>query len=241
MKRFREMYTQVYLATAREFLRDKTSVFIILVMPLLFAGFFAMLMGKNGNFLPGTLSIALLWLGIFGTAQPMVTMREQKVLRRFALTPLPPFVLLASQVSWRLTVGVVQCLMLFVFSKLAFGVGITGSFLLLTIALLLGILALVSMGYLIAGVSPSSESALALGQVVNFLMMFLSGSLVPVDLLPKALKPVVNALPLTHLTDALQQLIAGTPAVFSLNTNLLVLGGWLVVMTAISVRFFQWE
>ncbi len=57
---------------------------------------------------PGLLGIALLWLGLFGTAMPLVQQREGQVLRRLSVTPLTPTTLLAAQVAWRVTVGLLQ-------------------------------------------------------------------------------------------------------------------------------------
>jgi len=72
-------------------------------------------------------------------------------------------------------------------------------------------------------------------------MMFLSGTLFPLDALPQFLRPVANAMPLTYLGDALKQTMLGAPALLPLWVDFAVLGGCLVVLAVLAVRFFRWE
>jgi ABC-2 type transport system permease protein len=72
-------------------------------------------------------------------------------------------------------------------------------------------------------------------------MMFLSGSLFPVEALPAFLKPVVNVMPLTYLTDALGQLMVGASPLHPLWLDFAVLGGWLAVFMVLGVKFWRWE
>jgi ABC-2 type transport system permease protein len=59
--------------------------------------------------------------------------------------------------------------------------------------------------------------------------------------MPEFLKPVVNALPLTYLADAFRQEMIGSTPYHPMSLNLLVLAGWLLVTTLLSIRFFRWE
>ena len=58
---------------------------------------------------PGIMAMALMQLGLFATVAPLVTLRQEQVLRRLGATPLPRSHLLVSQVLFRLTIGVIQC------------------------------------------------------------------------------------------------------------------------------------
>jgi ABC-2 type transport system permease protein len=192
-------------------------------------------------FMPGMLGIALLWLGLFGTAIPLVQQRAGQVLRRLSVTPLRPATMLASQVSWRVTVGLLQAALFVLVGYLAFKVGVQGSKLLFAGTVLIGTLVFVSMGYLLAGLAASEEALMALVQIVNFPLMMLSGGLFPVDNLPSFFKPLIAISPLTYLTDALKQLMVGAPALNPLWLNFAVLGGWLVVLFGLGVKFWRWE
>jgi ABC-2 type transport system permease protein len=59
--------------------------------------------------------------------------------------------------------------------------------------------------------------------------------------MPAWIRPVVIAMPLTYLADALRQIMVGATPVYSLWVDLGVLAAWLVVSAALAVRFFRWE
>lgn len=192
-------------------------------------------------YMPGMLGVALLWLGLFGTALPLAQQREGQVLRRLSVTPLRPVTMLTAQVAWRVTVGLLQAGFFLLVGYLAFGVGVEGNKLLFVGTVALGALVFISMGYLIAGLASSEEGLMAMIQIANFPMMFLSGSLFPIETLPAFFKPVVNALPLTYLTDALGQIMAGASPLHPLWLDFAVLGGWLVGLFLLAVKFWRWE
>jgi ABC-2 type transport system permease protein len=106
---------------------------------------------------------------------------------------------------------------------------------------LLGALTFVAIGYLVASLARTVESANGITTAVNFPMMFLSGIFFPLALLPAFLTPVVRALPLTYLADALRQVAVGSVPEFPMMVDLAVLAGWAVVCALLSARFFKWE
>ena len=241
----------LYLTNAREFTRDRMPVFLVLLLPVALGSFFGLLFGGGGEepdavwnmnlFMPGMLGIAMLWLGLFGTALPLMQQRVSQVLRRLSLTPVRPATMLLAQVGWRVTVGLIQAALFLLVGALAFQVGVHGNKLLFLAAVILGTLLFVSLGYVLAGLAPSEEGLMALTQIVNFPLMFLSGGLFPVEALPSYLRPLVVLSPLTYVTDALKQLMAGAPGLYPLWLNFLVMGGWLAVLLVLGVKFWRWE
>ena len=191
--------------------------------------------------IPGMLGVAMLWLGLFGTAMPLVGLREQQVLRRLSVTPLSRATLLSGQVAWRVTVGGLQALVFVLFGWLAFGVQVSGNWAALVAAVLLGTLVFVVLGFLLAGISPSQDACTAITQLVNFPLMFLSGAFFSIDMLPSFLRPVVDLMPLAYLCDSFRQLMAGYPPMYPLWLDFAVLGVWLVALSGLSLRFFRWE
>ncbi len=118
---------------------------------------------------------------------------------------------------------------------------VVGNLGLLAAAVLLGTLVFVTMGYLLAAVSRSQDAATAITQIVNLPMMMLSSSFFSLDAIPSFLKPVVDFIPLTYLADAFRQLMVAYPPLHPLWLDFAALGGWLVVLTGLSLRFFRWE
>ncbi len=201
--------------------------------------------GKNATaidfFLPGILGMSLMQLGLFGTAPALVQLREQQVLRRLGATPLPRTTILASQVMMRLTIGFVQMAIIMLIGVLGFGMDIQGSIPVLIGFVVLGALAFIAMGYLIAGVARTQDAVTGITSLLNFPMMFLSGIFFPIEVMPDWLRPVVHAIPLTYLGDALRQLIVDAPPTYSLGVDAGVLAAWLIVCAVLAICFFRWE
>ena len=189
---------------------------------------------------PGILAMALMQLGIFGTAQPLVSLREQQVLRRLGATPLPRWKLLAAQVLNRLTISAVQAALILGIGAYAFNVHI-GNPLQVAGLVLLGATMFVSMGYLIAAISRTQDAANGISQAINFPMMFLSGIFFPLALLPAFLAPVVRALPLTYLADAFRQVMISSTPDFPLTLDLMIVAAWVAGCSVLSIFLFKWE
>jgi ABC-2 type transport system permease protein len=70
--------------------------------------------------------------------------------------------------------------------------------------------------------------------------MFLSGSAIPLEVLPQSVRNISRFLPLTHVVTLMRGLWAGEGWAEHL-TEVAVLGGVLVVGIILSARFFRWE
>ena len=71
---------------------------------------------------PGILAMSLMQLGMFATATPLVSLRQEQVLRRLGATPLPRWQLLVSQVLLRVCIGLAQTLVILGIGSAVFGV-----------------------------------------------------------------------------------------------------------------------
>lgn len=198
-------------------------------------------LSKVDFLMPGILAMALMQLGLFATASPLVSLRQEQVLRRLGATPLPRWKLLVSQVLLRITIGFAQSAIIVGLSVYAFKVQIQGSMLALAGLILLGAVSFVAIGYLIAAVSKTVETASGISSAINFPMMFLSGVFFPLALLPAFLAPIVRALPLTYLADAFRQVSIGSVPEFPIVVDIGVLAAWAVGCALLSARFFKWE
>jgi ABC-2 type transport system permease protein len=190
---------------------------------------------------PGILAMSILNLGLFATAQPLISLRTQGVLKRLGATPLPRPTLLAANIAWRLTIAVLQTALIVGLGVVLFDVAMVGSWLAFIGWVLLGTLAFIAIGFFVAAIARTEESGIALVNLINFPMLFLSGVFFPVETLPGFLAPIVRALPLTYVVDALRQTMLDAPPVNPQWINLVVQVAWLVVMAALAIRFFRWE
>ena len=191
-------------------------------------------------FVPSILGLSLMQLGVFA-AIPLVADREKLILKRLAATPLRRSQLVGSNVIMRLLIALLQTVIIIGVGILAFGVETTGNLVLAFAFVVLGALAFLALGYVIASFTKTEESANGATQMVQFPMMFLSGTFFPIDAMPDFLKAVAAFIPLTYLSDALRQVMVGGAAFAPLWVCAAVLAGWLIVCFGIASRWFRWQ
>ena len=191
-------------------------------------------------FVPSILAMALMQLGIFA-AIPLVAQREKLILKRLSATPLSRATLVGSNVLMRLLIAAAQTALIVGIGVFLFGVTVVGNVLVAVGFVVLGALAFLAIGYVIASYARTEESANAMTSIVQFPLMFLSGIFFPISFMPGWLQPVAALLPLTYLADALRQTMVGGAAYASLEIDALVLIAWLIVSFLISARFFRWQ
>ena len=191
--------------------------------------------------LPGILGMSLMQLGLFATAQPLVALRVQGVLKRLNATPLSRTALLTAYVAFRLTVALFQTAICVLIGRYAFKVAIVGNLWALSGWLFLGTLVFISLGFFMAAVSRNEEICIGLGNIINLPMILLSGVFFPVNHLSRVFDYILPLVPLNYLGDALRQTMVDAPPVHAPSVNFAVLSAWVVVMTVLSVRLFTWE
>lgn len=190
--------------------------------------------------LPGILAMALMQLGLFGSFE-LLSLREQKVLKALGATPLPRIYVLCAEVMVRLLLSLVQLGLIVSIGMAAFGVRITGHWPAILGVVILGALTFTSMGYMLTSFAKTVDSGQGLVQLVQFPMMFLSGIFFPISIMPKFLIPVVKAMPLTYLGDALRQVMVDMSPEYPLTMDLGILAGWFLASLVLAVMLWRWE
>jgi ABC-2 type transport system permease protein len=170
----------------------------------------------------------------------LVNWREQGILRRLGVTPLRPGLLIGSQALSFGLISVVQVAIILTMGRLAFNVQMEGSYLLLAVTGLLGVLCMLSVGYVIASFARTVTSYSATQQLVAFPMLFLGRSYFPIDPSP-ALSPIVEGVPLTHLNDALREVVNRGGGLEDIWLSWLILAAWITGGFLVSMRLFRWQ
>jgi ABC-2 type transport system permease protein len=185
---------------------------------------------------PGVIAMALMSNGIYAVSGTFVTYRQKGVLRRLRATPMPIGSFITARVLVHLVLALIQAGLVLLVGVGAFHVHVTGTDTLLKV----GLLALIGSSS-VASVSKNIEIAEALGQVIGTPMMFLSGIFFPMDNAPAWIQPVVHAMPLKYLADALREVIIKGQTLWFVRWDILILMIVTIVFLGLSVRFFQWE
>lgn len=189
---------------------------------------------------PGILALTLMQMGLFGALE-YLKLRENKVFRSLSVTPLSKSALIGSDLLIRVILSFVQATVLISAGYLLFGLTIKGSLIQFVLLLILGCLTFTSIGFLLISFVKNSLVGNALVQIIQMVMMFLSGIFFPIDSLPSYLRPVTRALPLTYLGDAFRQVILGTTGEFSMLVNVSVLIFSLILTSTLTIKLWKWE
>ncbi len=183
--------------------------------------------------------MAIMFINL-GVGFMLVTWREQGILRRLGVTPLRSSNLILSQAVSFSIVSLLQVVIILGLAHLVFDVSINGSFAWLAVTVALGIATMLAIGYLIGSFLHTPTAVNAVINAVTLPMIFLGGSYFPLDP-PPALTPLVQAIPLTHLNDALREVVNGNGELGDLWISWAALGAWILIGFTASVRAFRWQ
>jgi len=234
------------ISNLRLTLRERTVFFFNYGFPLGFFFLFATLgKAKENNTIAATLTsvltIGLLSNGFFGGGLRAVSERENGILRRFKVAPPGALPILISG----LVVGVLQylpvVLLMLAISVAQYGMAWPANWLSFFAFVVVAILAMRSIGSIIAAVANSMAESQIIIQCLYFPMMLLSGATVPISILPEWAQELVQFIPATHLVSGLQGILLRQESLIDNWKPVLALLVTSVACTMISLKVFRWE
>jgi ABC-type multidrug transport system permease subunit len=190
--------------------------------------------------IPGLLGMNLMNSGMWGIGFALVDMRQRKLLKRFVGTPMRRGDFLLAMMSSRLLLMIIEVGLLLVFGVLFFHIRVLGS--VFSIALLgaLGALTFGGVGLLTASRAQKIESVSGLINLVMMPMWIFSGVFFSYERFPATIHPLIKALPLTALNDALRaSILEGTPLLHQWP-RFLVLALWGGISFLLAMKWFRW-
>jgi ABC-type polysaccharide/polyol phosphate export permease len=156
-------------------------------------------------------------------------------------TPMRRSDFLLAQILSRLFFLLLEIAAILAFGVLAFGVPIRGSIVLLLAAALLGSLSFAGLGLLVAARAKTIEAASGLMNLVMVPMWLLSGVFFSADRFPNAAQPLIRALPLTALNDALRAVMLEGRGAAAIVVQAAILAAWGIASFAVALKIFRWQ
>ena len=190
---------------------------------------------------PGLLGMNLMGGSIWSMGFAIVDARRRKLMKRLIATPMPRHYFLVSFLISRLAMLVVEVGAFLAFGVLVFGVPIRGSLFLVAGICVLGSLAFGAIGLLLSSRARTIEAASGLMNLTMLPMWILSGVFFSSQRFPDAVQPVIAALPLTALNDALRATMLQGATVATIAPQALVLAAWLLVCFPVALKLFRWR
>jgi ABC-2 type transport system permease protein len=189
---------------------------------------------------PGLIGINVMGSSVWGVGYSLVVARKRKLLRRFAVTAMRRSHYLLSYFFSRLVFLVLELGVLVAFGALAFGTVIQGNPLGLFLGALLGAAAFAGLGLLVGARVDNTEAANGWMNFIQLPMFVLSGAYFTNERFPDWMQPIIQALPLTALVDALRLTYNEGATLTRLAPELSILAAWAAVTFLLAARNFRW-
>jgi ABC-type multidrug transport system permease subunit len=198
--------------------------------------------GRYIDFLiPGLLGMSLMGGGLWGVGFATVDLRIRKVLKRFLATPMRKGDFLLAILLSRLIFLVPEVFVLLLFARVAFGVVIQGSLLAMAALILLGALTFAGIGLLVASRARTLEAVSGLMNLVMLPMWVLSGIFFSSERFPAMAQPLIQALPLTPLINALRNVSLEGASLASQWQQVGILAAWAAGSFVLALKWFRWN
>ncbi len=191
--------------------------------------------------LPGIIGMNIMSSGMWGIGYLIVEMRTRKLIKRLIATPMRRGEFLLSFVFMRMAVLVFELPALLLFAYLVFDVSMRGSPLLFAALVVVGAVAFAGLGLLVASRAENTQTVSGLINLVMMPMFLCSGVFFSAENFPAPMQPVLRALPLTALNDALRAVMNEGAGARDVAPEVGVLAAWALVSFAVALRLFRWR
>ncbi len=190
---------------------------------------------------PGLLGMNIMGTGMWSIGFSVVWARTRRVLKRLAATPMARRDYLLAQMLARLVFLVIEAGGLLGFAAFVFSVPIRGSAVTLIAVILLGALAFGGLGLLVASRARTIEAASGWMNFSMLPMWVVSGVFFSSAHFPKAMQPLIHALPLTALNDALRAVMLDGASLASVGGEMAILSAWAGICFVVALKVFRWK
>jgi ABC-2 type transport system permease protein len=190
--------------------------------------------------IPGIVGLNIMGTSMWGIGFSIVQARMRKLLKRLVASPMRKREYLLAQVGGRLVLLAPEAGVPLLFGVLVLGLPIRGSLMTTSIVCLVGALAFGGVGLLLASRARTFEAISGLMNMTMVPMWVLSGVFFSSSNFPQAAQPLIQALPLTALIDALRSVVLEGAGLVAVWRELAILVGWGLGGFAIALRFFRW-
>ena len=191
--------------------------------------------------IPGLLGMNIMSGGMWGVGFLLVDMRSRRLLKRLIATPMRRADFLGAIMTSRMILVFSEMALLLFFGWLVFHLVIQGSLLTITVLAALGAFVFAGLGLLVASRTARIETASGLMNLVMLPMFVCSGIFFSPDRFPAAVQPLIKALPLTALNDALRATILEGATLPSQSGRILLMLAWGLASFAVALKIFRWN
>jgi ABC-2 type transport system permease protein len=232
------------------FFREPITVIFTFGLPLIFLPVMGSVFGNAPNpniyrgvgamnfYTPAYISLVLASIGLIQLPVHLSAYKERGVLRRFRASSISGSAIFGSQTMVSLVVSLVGAAGVMAIGFLFFSVQPPHDWVGVILMFLLGLLCFVAIGVLLGALLPNARATQGAGLILYVVMMLLGGSGPPREVLSRPLQITGDITPLRHVVTMIQDPWLGLG--YNLD-EMLIVAGFTVAATVLSIRLFRWE
>jgi ABC-2 type transport system permease protein len=190
---------------------------------------------------PGLLAFSIMNIGVAGSGFNIVEYRRKGILKRLFVTPIEPRDFISGLVLARLTICLVQISGLILAAIFLFKVIFVGNIASLYVFIVFGTVIFLSIGFCLGSLAKSQQAIMAIGNLVTFPQMILSGIFFPIESLPELVQPVANFLPLSFISNGLREIAINGATLADLLPDILGMIIWAIIAMVLAIKLFVWK
>jgi ABC-2 type transport system permease protein len=190
-------------------------------------------------FLPGLMTVLLLFVTTMLTAFSIVREKERGTLEQLFVTPVRPMGLMMGKIMPYFALAIIEMTFILLFMRYVFQVPIHGSVVLLYALATLYMFAHLAMGMLISSKANSQNDAMQRSMGIMLPTIFLSGYIFPRDTMPFVFYAMSFFLPATYMMDIARGIILRGAGILELWSDALILAVMGIGILLLAARNFR--
>jgi ABC-2 type transport system permease protein len=239
----------------RAFWRNPAAAFFTFIFPLMFLFIFNSVFGQgeipvpggevdtSTFYVPAILAFSVISATYTNIAMTVVYSRDGGLLKRVRGTPLPPLAYFTGRILQAIGVTFILVVIVLVAGTLFYGVELEAEKVpWLVVTLIVGSACFCALGLAITGFVPNADAAPAVINASILPLLFISNVFIPTADAPGWMNDLASVFPVSHFANSLIAVFNPfeTGSGFDLK-SLLVMIGWTILGTVVSIRYFSWE
>ncbi len=191
--------------------------------------------------IPGLITMGVMMSCMWGISYGLIEKRSKKLLRRLVATPMKKSYFLLALLTVRIIMNFVESLILIVFAILAFNMKIQGDITSLIFIFIAGNFAFAGIAVFVSSHTSNTEVGNGLINSITYPMMVLSGIFFSYHNFPDWSINIIQALPLTMLTDGVRSIFNEGAAFGEIAMSFTILTATGALFFAAGLKIFKWH
>jgi ABC-2 type transport system permease protein len=191
-------------------------------------------------FIPGLIAIILMMISAMLTSLTLTREKETGTMEQILVSPIRPAEVMIGKITPYIFLSAIDGALILLIGYFVFGVAVSGSLILLTIASLVFIFTALSLGLLISTISRKQEHAMMIVLPATIMpTVLLSGFIFPIPSLPVWLQFFSYAIPATYFLEIIRGIILKGVGMAELYKPIIILCCMGIFIMIISIRKFR--